>query len=426
MPLSTRPAPSLSRRSFLAALGATTLLGAAGCATTGAPKGATTIRFFNTKPESVSYIREVVATFNASQSDVFVIHDMASDLQASFLRNTPPDIGLLNFNYETVPYIKSGALSDLSDVPEVQRLRPDILALAEQYASYPGRLSVIPWSAAAEGVIYNMDLFEQHGVQVPTSWDELIEVCETLKAAGVTPFYGTFKDGWTVQQGLYDYAIGGSIDVGGFFAQLKAQGADIGPDSPVSFQKDFTGPMTQGLELLKYFNGDAAGQGYGDGNTAFAKGEGAMYLQGPWALGDIAKVSPDLRVGTFPLPMGTAEDRRVRTNLDLGLWIPEASRNKEAARVFLSYLMQQDVIDAFNAKFGNFGTTTDAAPTTDPRIVGAYDFYKEGKFYFGPSVMVPRTIPMDGYSQSLVLGADPKTTFATIDADYARIAFRTS
>lgn len=425
MPQPTRPARSLTRRGFISALGAAPLLGAAACSGSDAPAGATTIRFFNTKPESVEYIRELVAAFNASQSDVFVVHDMASDLQASFLRNTPPDIGLLNFNYETVPYIVSGALSDLSDVPGASRVREDILDLAKQYPTYPGRLSVIPWSAAAEGVIYNKGLFDQHGVDVPTTWDELLEVCTTLKAAGVTPFYGTFKDSWTVMQGLYDYSIGGSIDVGDFLTRLRAQGADVGPTSEVSFQKDFTGPLEQGLQLIEFFNADAAGQGYGDGNTAFAKGEGAMYLQGPWALADISTAAPDLEVGTFPLPMGSAAERRVRVNLDLGLWIPETSSNKEAARVFLDHLMDQQLMDDFNAKFGNFGTTTDSAPTTDPRIMGAYDFYREGKFYFGPSVMVPRTIPMDGYAQSMVLGADPAETFAKVDADWARIAYRT-
>ena len=32
-------------------------------------------------------------------------------------------------------------------------------------------------------------------------------------------------------------------------------------------------------------------------------GEAAMYLQGPWAFGEIAKSGPDLELGTFPLPM---------------------------------------------------------------------------------------------------------------------------
>ncbi len=46
-------------------------------------------------------------------------------------------------------------------------------------------------------MIYNKDIFAQYGVAVPTTWDEFLQACETFKANGVTPIYGTFKDGWT-------------------------------------------------------------------------------------------------------------------------------------------------------------------------------------------------------------------------------------
>ena len=56
--------------------------------------------------------------------------------------------------------------------------------------------------------------------------------CETFKAAGITPIYGTFKDNWTLGQGMFDYVAGGMLDVGDFFSKLTAQGADISPGCP--------------------------------------------------------------------------------------------------------------------------------------------------------------------------------------------------
>jgi raffinose/stachyose/melibiose transport system substrate-binding protein len=74
----------------------------------------------------------------------------------------------------------------------------------------------------------------------------------------------------------------------------------------------------------QFVNTDAPSRGYGDGNLAFAKGEAAMYLQGPWAFSEIAKTSPDMNLGTFPLPMtDDPSDRRVRVNMDLAAMIPE-------------------------------------------------------------------------------------------------------
>ena len=150
-----------------------------------------------------------------------------------------------------------------------------------------------------------------------------------------------------------------------------------------------------------------------------------MYLQGPWAFGEIAKTSPDLDLGTFPLPMtDSASDLQVRVNIDLAAWIPEASAHKEAAREFLSYLFRKDVMDAYNAAQLGYGTTTDSAPVTDGRILGMKEYYDTAKFYQGASKAISLTIPAENYFQGIALGGDVKRTLRTLDADWARLALR--
>lgn len=395
----------------------------AACSASGGPED---VRFYLSKPEAIPYFRELISDYNASQDDVRVTLDTSSNLQAGFLRGNPPDLGLLNYNMEMARFMERGALSDLSDMPEAQRILPDVQELVDQYATYPGRTSVLPYSVMAASVIYNRQIFDENGLEVPTTWDELIQVCDTLKANGVTPFYATFKDPWTVAQGWFDYTVGGSVDVANFFDEMNREGTAVGPDSSVSFQKDFVDPIDRMTELTtNYTNADAASRGYGDGNLAFSKGEAAMYLQGPWAFGEIEKSNPDLDLGTFPLPMtDDADDNEVRVNIDLAAWIPESSRHKDAARDFLSYLFQQDVMDEYNEAFLGYGTTTDAAAVTDPRIVGMKEYYDEAKFYQGPSKAIPLTIPTENYMQGIVTGSNPQNTLKVMDADWARLALR--
>ena len=395
-----------------------------GCAAN-AGSGPAEITFHMSKPEAIPFFRELTEQFNSEQSDVRVTLDTASNLSAGFLRGDPPDVGLLNYNMEMSRFMERGALSDLSDMPEAQRIRPDVQELVDQYATFPGRTSVLPYSVAAASVIYNVQIFEDNGISVPTTWDELIAACETLEAAGITPIYSTYKEPWTVGQGLFDYTVGGSIDVADFYEQMNELGTEVGPDSPVSFQKTLHDPVERMVELAEYSNENAASRGYGDGNVAFAKGEAAMYLQGPWALGEIAKTAPDLELGTFPLPVtDDPDDLKVRVNLDLALWIPEVGGDQGAARQFVSYLMQQDVMDEFNAEFLAFGTTTEAAAATDERILGMQQYYDEAKFYQGPSRAIPLTIPTDNYLQAIVTGADIDETLAKLDDDWARLALR--
>ena len=130
---------------------------------------------------------------------------------------------------------------------------------------------------------------------------------------------------------------------------MKDEGTKVGVDSAVSFSKDFKEPMERMVQLHEWSNRNAASRGYGEGNFAMGEGEAAMYLQGPWALTEIEKTAPDAPLGNFPLPMtDNPDERRVRVNLDLALWIPEASPKQEAAREFLDFLTQPQVQDRFN------------------------------------------------------------------------------
>ncbi|MDT0117083.1 ABC transporter substrate-binding protein [Microbacterium sp. PRF11] len=415
-----------ARRRWVAAT-AVGVLGAsllAGCSA----DGRETIRFTFSKREALTFMNDVVAQYNASQDRVRVEMDSSGVdvVSASFVRGNPPDIMLANYNYEVARFVQRCALSDLSGTEAAAGVREDLQPFMDQYGSCEGRTSALPYSVMAASVIFNEQIFDQLDLEVPTTWDELLQVSDTLQQNGITPFYGTFKDDWTVAQGWYDYAVGGSLDTLEFFDGLAAEGDQVGPGSQVSFAKDFTEPMNRMIELAStYTNPDAESRAYGDGNLAFAQGRAAMYLQGPWALGEIAKTSPDLPVGTFPLPMtDDPDDRKVRVNMDLAAIIPEASRHQDAARDFLEYLYRPEIIEAYNESQLGFAPTKDAPPPSDPRVAGMIPFYEEGRIYQGASVLVPKTIPTFNYAQAMIFGASPETTLRTMDEDWSRLAFR--
>ncbi|WP_458779927.1 ABC transporter substrate-binding protein [Arthrobacter sp. D3-16] len=423
LPPLTSAGTTVSRRTFLAAAGgALAAFGLAGCAPGGERP---TVTFHQSKPEAVPYFRDLAAKFTASQDRVRVLHDMATNLSASFVRSSPPDLGCLNYNLEMARFMERGALSDLSDLPAAASIRDDVLDLTNWYPTYPGRTSVIPYSVMAASVIYNRRIFEQNSLAVPTTWDQLIEVCEVLQAAGITPIYGTFRDPWTIAQGLFDYTVGGMVNVRDFYKTMHAIGENVGPDSEVSFQKTMLEPVQRMVQLTTYINPDAASRGYGDGNTAMAQNQAAMYLQGPWAFGEIEKAGTDVDLGTFPLPMTSdPADLKVRVNIDLSLSVPEVANAQEGARDFLQYLMQPEIQNSYNAEFLGFGTSKDAPAVTDPRIVEMQKYYDEGRFYMGASQFIPNSIPAANYLQSIIGGADAESMLRRMDADWARLAFR--
>lgn len=419
------PPPSrapLSRRRLLGAAG---LAAAAGTGLSACGGDRPTVTLYQSKPEAIPHFRQLVADFNGEQSGYRYVHDIATNLSASFVRASPPDIACQNYNLEMARFMERGALSDLADMPSADTIRPDVLDLVDWYPGYEGRTSVIPYSVTAASVIYNQQIFAEHDLEVPTTWEQLLEVCRTLQDAGVTPIYGTFADAWTITQGLFDYSVGGMVDVRGFYDAMHEIGADVGPDSEVSFQRTFLEPLTRVVELLPFHNEDAASRGYGDGNTAMGRGEAAMYLQGPWAIAEIDRAETDVELATFPLPMtDDPADLRIRVNIDLSLWIPETAAEPEGARDLLTYFMTPELQNEYNEAFLAFGTTNDAPPVEDPRIASMQPYYDEGAFYMGPSQFIPRTITYENYLQSIAYGADPETILARMDDDWARLAYR--
>lgn len=416
----------INRRSFLVGSGALAVLGLAACATGQGSTGATTsLRFYEQKQEVIAYFDNLLRRFEQGRPGVSVVHDSTVAIAPQFVRGNPADVGCFNTNLELARYIKRGVLSDLSDLPSAGRIRPDIGSLSEQYAVYPGRTSVLPYSLAAAGVIYNVQIFEDQGLPVPETWSQFVDVCTALDAAGITPIYATDRDTWTLWQGLFDYSVGSLVDTGSFFARMTELGSDVGPDSDVSFEKTFAVPMERAKTISSFFNPDHAVRSYADGNLAFGRGQAAMYLQGPWALSQIALIDENLRIGTFALPVSeNPDERQARVNVDLGLYIPESSRHPDEARELVEFLMRPENIDAYNADNLAYSTTKDAPPQSDERLAGLQPYIDDAAFYQGAGTFVPTSIPLGNYLQSATRSGNFDGMLRQLDADWRRVAGR--
>ncbi len=70
--------------------------------------------------------------------------------------------------------------NDLIDKYSDQYDLDDIPAAAFSGATIDGKIYGIPWGNNTKHLIYRSDLFEQYGLEVPTTWDEIIDACGAL------------------------------------------------------------------------------------------------------------------------------------------------------------------------------------------------------------------------------------------------------
>ena len=424
---------TLNRRSLLrlaGLAGAAALVPLTGCASDASQQGGvTTLRFMQNKPEVVDYFNQVIKDFEALNPDIRVIQDFnEGNFVPGLVRNDPPDVVTRGFAQATGDFVRKGIFADLSDLPEASTVDPKIQELINSWGQYNGdETNALPFSLAAAGVIYNRDIFDANGVAVPATWDEFVAACETFKAAGITPIYGTFKDPWTLNQGMFDYVSGGSLDIADFFSRINAKGSDISAGAAESFTTNFRPALPQMLQLVSYSQNGASSKNYADGNAAFAKGQAAMYLQGPWALSQLVSANKDIRVGTFPLPVtNNAAETKARVNVDMALSITRNTPNMAASRRFVGYLLEPSVVNTYNEKNAAFSPLKDAPPVTNPQISGLDESVRTARYYQGAGTYFPPSVPLHNYIQSFVYSKNGDQFLAALDDEWRRVAERTA
>jgi raffinose/stachyose/melibiose transport system substrate-binding protein len=154
-----------------------------------------------------------------------------------------------------------------------------------------------------------------------------------------------------------------------------------------------------------------------------------MYMQGPWAVGQILAINPKLKMGTFPMP-GTddASQTKCRVNLDLAIWLPrsQGAAQRTAAIKFLGYLMQPSVMNAYNQANLAFSPLKNAPPQTSPLVSGLQKYVSSGAFYQGAGTYVPLTIPVGNFIQEMMLTGNVPAFTSSMDGAFKRLAIRTS
>ncbi|TVY02979.1 ABC transporter substrate-binding protein [Cohnella terricola] len=195
--------------------------------------------------------------------------------------------------------IKAGQILDLTGESFFQELNPS--ALDEM--TIDGKTYGVPLDIGAMGIYYNKDIFQEQGLQIPTTFSELIKVADALQAQKIIPFAHGFKDSWTAQADFQADWYGNVSKFPDFFDKVQ-DGSQKFADSP-----EFKASVERYKKRLSYSSGDDLGTDYAKSVQMFAGGKTAMLIEGDWSISEIRKNNPQGNFGFFALPFSeTASD----------------------------------------------------------------------------------------------------------------------
>ena len=231
---------------------------------------------------------------------------------------------------------------DLSDQPFAEKLEQTF----KDTVSVDGKLYGAPTGASSAGaVMYYKPDYEELGLSVPKTWDEFLENCEKLKAAGKTAMIGTFGDAWTAQVTY----LGDNYNVLAadpeFPQKFEAGTAKYGttPAGVESFQKL--------ADLQGYYNADYLAATYNDGCEMLANGEGTHWIMLTQVLNNIELSYPEVLddIGIFGVPGEAADNAGLTVWLPGGIYVNKDSKNIDACLAFLDLAVSQEGMDAMFA-----------------------------------------------------------------------------
>jgi len=244
-----------------------------------------------------------------------------------------PDITELG-NTDTPTEASLGALANISSNVSDWSTKSDLVSGMLANDTQNGSVYGVPWFGGVRGIWYRKDEFAKAGItSTPTTWADLVKDAKLL----MKKFPGTYGLGapsnYTNAIVSFIWGAGGQVAVskgGKWTAELTSPQSEAG----IKFYADLL--LTQHVSPAKYIGQTelgAVGATSGGSNEDFAKGTLDMYIDGPWAEGELATVSKkyESQWASFPIPSenGPNPAPAFAGGSDLGVWAK--SQNKTAA-----------------------------------------------------------------------------------------------
>jgi ABC-type glycerol-3-phosphate transport system substrate-binding protein len=255
---------------------------------------------------------------------------------------------------------KANLLADLSDQAWTKKIPEGFKGAYQQ----DGKTFIFSPGLSVLGAIYNKKVFASAGVQPPTTWSELLKVCDTLKKKGIVPLALGAQTPWVTQ--LINYAL----VPGTVYAKQPDFDDKMAAGSATFAGSGWADAMNKYLELQKrgFFNDNPNGTTYEQATSMVGTGKAAMAVQVSAVLQAYREAAPSPDdLGMFPLPAtDNVADNLIPGGIVVGLAVSAKSKKADQARQFIDFCGQPDMVNTWAEAVACVPLYSDGEPKVDP------------------------------------------------------------
>ncbi len=295
------------------------------------------------KPEAVKAFEKIEARFNETHEDIHLTisspNEAMTILKTRFIREDYPDIIGIGGDSNYSNFLDADLFLDISELEELEQVKKSYLQMDKELEFVPQEGAyALPYAANAAGVLYNKEMFQKYGWEIPETWEEFMTLCNEIQSCGIQPLYFGFKDTWTCLAPWNALAVG--LADSDICSQVNRE--------ETTFKEAYRETAEKIKALLPYAEENPYAYSYNDACTAFARGESAMYSIGSYAIPQIKSVNPDMKIDSFVFPANDSEKENVlNSGIDLQFCVMKNTEQKEAVYEVLRFLYEDEVIQIY-------------------------------------------------------------------------------
>ena len=278
--------------------------------------------------------------------------DAMTVLRARVTANYAPTAAQM-LGFDIQDWGAQGAAADLNSVAAAEGWDAVVPAALQRFAKYDGKWISAPVNVHSTNWVWaNKAIFDELGLSVPLSFDEMLETLEAIKAAGYT---GLAHGGQAWQEAtIFDSAV------------LSAGGADFYQKALIDLDPEALGSDTMKeafdrmAKLAGYVDDNFSGRDWNLASAMVINKEAGMQVMGDWAKGEFLRAgqTPGEEFLCFRFP-GTAG--AVTFNSDQFMMFKVGEDRMAAQGEMAKAVMDPAFQSAFNVVKGSVPARTDVS-----------------------------------------------------------------
>lgn len=280
-------------------------------------------------------------------------------VQSDVAAQTPPDLMLYYNGADASVALDSELFVDLAPYMEAD---PEWAANLKPGAMEAGQLEdgtqyCIPYIGYYEGLLYNKNLFDQYGLEEPTTWENIEACIDVFVENGITPFATSLmKPSYMMEQLIL---------------------AQVGAEGQKNYFDESWAPAVAVIKDLYdkgAFPADCMTMTEDDVRVLFADEKAAMMVNGSWTVSGL-KDNDGMRMISMPaLPGGVGGSDVALSGFGSGWYMSKAAAERDDVTLnFLKYLTSPETMTRFIAMGGSPAITCDAPEGATPLEVSCMD-----------------------------------------------------